>query len=145
MLRATPFLLFDGTCAEAMTFYRACLGGELTLTKQGDSPMKQMLPEEKWERIINAHLKSGAIEIPATDWMAAPAYLPNQGNTTAIFVIGDRYAELKELFDRLSEGIDRGDQETSRFQELRDLPFGVYGQFIDRFGVMWQFKGDTRT
>ncbi len=30
MLHSTPFLLFDGDCAEAMTFYRECLGGELT-------------------------------------------------------------------------------------------------------------------
>jgi uncharacterized glyoxalase superfamily protein PhnB len=33
MLECTPFLLFDGNCAEAMTFYHQCLGGELTLTK----------------------------------------------------------------------------------------------------------------
>jgi len=38
MLRSTPFLLFDGNCAEAMTFYHQCLGGKLTLTKLGDSP-----------------------------------------------------------------------------------------------------------
>ena len=58
MLRCEPFLLFDGNCAEAMTFYHQCLGGELTITKLGDSPMKDMLPKEKWERTINAHLKS---------------------------------------------------------------------------------------
>jgi len=40
MLRCTPFLLFDGNCAEAMTFYHECLGGELKLTKLGDTPMK---------------------------------------------------------------------------------------------------------
>ena len=40
MLHCTPFLLFDGNCAEAMTFYHQCLGGELTLTKLGDTPMK---------------------------------------------------------------------------------------------------------
>lgn len=38
--------LFDGNCAEAMTFYHQCLGGELTLTKLGDSSMKNELP---WE------------------------------------------------------------------------------------------------
>jgi PhnB protein len=25
MLNCTPFLLFDGNCAEAMTFYQKCL------------------------------------------------------------------------------------------------------------------------
>ena len=67
MLRAIPFLLFDGNCAETMTFYHKCLGGELTITKLGDSPMKDMLPKEKWNRIINAYLKSGDLEISATD------------------------------------------------------------------------------
>ncbi len=143
MLYCTPFLLFDGNCAEAMTFYHECLGGELTITKLGDSPMKDMLPKEKWERTINAHLKSSEIEISATDWMASPAYNPKQGNTFAIFVIGQSYDELKVVFDKLSEGIDK-DKEESRFQELHDLPFGTYGQFTDKFGVHWIFKGDRK-
>ncbi len=143
MLRCEPFLLFDGNCAEAMTFYHQCLGGELTITKLGDTPMKDLLPREKWERTINAHLKSGNIEISATDWMASPAYNPKQGNTFAIFVIGEGYDELKSIFDKLSEGIEKENEE-SRFQELHDLPFGTYGQFIDKYGVVWQFKGDKR-
>ena len=143
MLYCTPFLLFDGNCAEAMTFYHQCLGGELTLTKLVDTPMKDMFPQEKWQRLINAHLKSGNIEISATDWMAAPEYLPKQGNTFAIFVIGQSYEELKTVFDKLSEGIDKENRE-SRFQELHNLPFGTYGQFIDKYGVVWQFKGDIK-
>ncbi len=139
MLRCTPFLLFDGNCAEAMTFYHQCLGGELTLTKLGDSPMKEYLPKEKWNRLINAHLKSGEFEISATDWMAAPAYEPKQGNTYAIFVIGGAYEELKTAFDKLAQGA-----EEDRFQELHEMPFGMYGQFYDRFGVQWIFRGDKR-
>jgi uncharacterized glyoxalase superfamily protein PhnB len=33
MLNLTPFLLFDGNCAEAMAFYQSCLNGELTITE----------------------------------------------------------------------------------------------------------------
>ncbi len=139
MLYCTPFLLFDGNCAEAMTFYHQCLGGELTLTKLSDTPMKDQFPPEKYNRLINAHLKSGAIDISATDWMASPVYEPKQGDTYAIFVIGAAYEELKTVFDKLSEGAER-----DRFQELHDLPFGTYGQFTDRFGVHWIFKGDKR-
>lgn len=36
-MNLSPFLLFDGNCAEAMGFYQACLGGELTLTTVGDT------------------------------------------------------------------------------------------------------------
>ena len=139
MLRATPFLLFDGNCAEAMTFYHRCLGGDLTITKLGDTPMKDMLPQEKHNRIINAHLKSGDIEISATDWMASPLFNPIQGNTFAIFVIGEAYDELKSAFGKLSEGADK-----ERFQELHDMPFGTYGQFYDKFGIQWIFKGDKK-
>ncbi len=78
-----------------MTFYQKCLGGELTLTKLVDTPMKDMFPKEKWNRLINAHLKNGAIEISATDWMVSPTYEPKQGDTYAIFVIGGSYDELK--------------------------------------------------
>ncbi len=139
MIRLTPFLLFDGNCAEAMTFYHKCLGGELTLTKLGDTPMKAQFPQEKHNRIINAYLKSGAIEISATDWMASPALEPKQGNMTAIFVIGTAYDELKEVFDRLAERAEK-----ERFQELHEMPFGTYGQFYDRYGFQWIFKGDKR-
>src|SRR6185312_10932315 len=102
-LRSTPFLLFDGNCAEAMTFYHQCLGGELTLTRLGDTPMKDQFPAEKHARMINAHLKSGAIEISATDWMAAPALEPKLGNTFAVFVVGGAYAELRAVFDKLAQ------------------------------------------
>ena len=139
MLRCEPFLLFDGNCQEAMTFYHSCLGGELTLSKLGDTPMKDMFPKEKWERLINAHLKSGNIEISATDWMASPQYEPHPGDTTAIFIIGEGYDELKALFDKLSAGAEK-----EKFQDLHDLPFGTYGQFTDKFGVHWIFKGDKK-
>ncbi len=139
MLRCTPFLLFDGNCAEAMTFYHRCLGGELTLSRLGDTPMKDQFPKEKFNRIINAHLESGDIDISATDWMASPTFDPIQGNTFAIFVIGGAYEELKSVFDKLGEGAEK-----SRFQELHDMPFGTYGQFYDKYGVQWIFKGDKR-
>ena len=139
MLRSIPFLLFDGNCAEAMTFYHQCLGGELTLTKLGDSPMKDMLPEEKRDRIINAHLISGNIEISASDWMASPEFDPIQGNNYAIFVIGGAYDELKTVFDKLKDG-----DHNQRLQELHDMPFGTYGQFYDKFGVQWIFRGEKK-
>jgi len=139
MLQTTPFLLFDGNCAEAMTFYHQCLGGELTLTKLGDTSMKDMFPKEKWNRLINAHLKSGKIEISASDWMASPSFNPKQGNTYAIFVIGEKYDELKTVFDKLKDGTNN-----TRLQELHDMPFGIYGQFYDRYNVQWIFKGDKK-
>jgi PhnB protein len=136
MLTATPFLLFDGNCAEAMMFYQESLGGELTLTKLGDTPMKSQFAPQKHERIIHAHLQSGAIEISATDWMASPEFDPVRGNMSALFVRGQTYAELKPVFDNLKDG-----QNNTRLQELHEMPFGIYGQFYDRYNVQWIFRG----
>jgi PhnB protein len=136
MLHATPFLLFDGNCAEAMTFYHDALGGELTLTKLGDTPMKDSFPAEKHDRIINAYIKSGEIEISATDWMASPDFDPLQGNTYAVLVTGESREELQPIFDKLKDG-----ENNTRLQELHDMPFGTYGQFYDRYGVQWIFRG----
>ena len=136
MLKSTPFLLFDGNCAEAMTFYHACIGGDLKLTKLGDTPMKEQLPPEKHDRIINAHLKSGNIDISATDWMASPEFDPVQGNTFAVYVTGTNFEELQPVFDKLKDGYNN-----TRLQELHEMPFGIYGQFYDKFGVQWIFRG----
>jgi PhnB protein len=29
-----------------------------------------------------------------------------------------------------------------RFQELHQLPIGTYGQFYDKYGVQWIFRGE---
>lgn len=110
------------------------------MTKLGDSPMKDMLPPEKHERIINAYLKSGEFELSATDWMASPEFNPVQGNTSAIFVVGKADDELKAVFDKLKDG-----DHNTRLQELHEMPFGTYGQFYDKFGVQWIFRGGHAT
>ena len=134
MLNATPFLLFDGNCAEAVSFYRDCFGGELTLTKLCDTPMKAQMPEALHPKIAYAHLKSNAVEFSATDWMHATRKF-NPGNTVAIYLTG-RLNELKPIFDHLSAGAD-----PKLLDELRDLPFGIYGHLADKYGVHWFFNG----
>jgi PhnB protein len=134
MLRSTPFLLFDGDCAQAMAFYHECIGGELTLTPLADTPMKEAFPAEKHDRIINARLLAGDVDISASDWMASPEFEPILGNTSAIMLAGDDAEELKTAFDRLARGARE-----EWFQPLHEMPFGTYGQLFDRYGVQWIF------
>lgn len=51
-----------------MTFYHEYVGGELTLTKIGDTTMKGRSLPDKRSRLSNAYLKSSDTEISATDW-----------------------------------------------------------------------------
>jgi len=134
MTNVTPFLLFDGNCAEAMTFYRSCLGGELILTKVSDTPMRDQMPPEQHDKLAYAQLKSGALEFSATDWLHATR-TPRQGNTVAMYITGDT-SELRAIFGKLSAGAD-----PDLLDELRDMPFGVYGHLADKYGVHWFFRG----
>ena len=135
-MKLMPFLLFDGNCAEAMTFYQGCLGGELAVTKVGDTPMKAQMPPAQHHKVAFANLKSGFMEFSATDWLHATR-IPKQGNTVALYISGGKYHELRTIFDKLAVGASK-----ELLDDLRDLPFGTYGHLADKYGVHWFFQGD---
>jgi PhnB protein len=138
LLNLTPFILFDGNCVEAMEFYRSCLGGELTITRVADTPMKHQMPPDQQNKVVNARLKSGAIEITSTDWLHQNR-TPKKGNTVCLYINGATYQELRVIFDKLAVGADK-----DLLDDLRDMPFGAYGHLADKYGVHWFFQGEKK-
>jgi PhnB protein len=67
MTTLTPYLLFDGKCQQAMEFYKSCFGGDLAATKVKDSPAKDFMPAFQPDKIVNARLRNGRLEISASD------------------------------------------------------------------------------
>lgn len=134
MTKLTPYLLFDGTCGDAMKFYQSCLGGDLTLTRVKDTPAKDQMSAGQQEKVLNAHLSAGNMEISASDRLALDE-TPVRGNTACMFVNGGTKAELTELFEKLSVG-------SKVTNPLRPTYFGIYGALNDRFGVRWMFAGN---
>jgi PhnB protein len=131
MTTLTPYLLFDGTCHQAMEFYKSCFGGELTVTKVKDSPAKDQMAPFQMNKTLNARLRSGNLEISASDWLR-PDRTPIRGNTVCLFLSGGTFEELKALFEKLSEEAEVTDP-------LKEMFFGVYGALNDKFGVRWMF------
>jgi PhnB protein len=134
MTTLTPYLLLDGECQQAMQFYKSCFGGKLTLVKVKDSPMKDHMPAVQQEKVLNARLRSGNLEISASDWLR-PDQTPIRGNTVCLYLSGATLQELKALFERLSEGAEVTDP-------LKEQFFGTYGALNDKFGVRWMFAAD---
>jgi PhnB protein len=137
MTTLTAYLLFDGTCRQAMEFYQSCFGGELTTTKVKDSPAKDFMPAFQQEKIVNARLRSGKLEISASDWLR-PAQTPIRGNTVCLYLSGGTLEELKTLFERLSEAAEVTDPVKEQF-------FGTYGALNDKFGVRWMFQSNEKS
>ena len=136
MTSLTTYLLFDGKCQQAMEFYKSCFHGELTLIKVKDSPVKDQMPAVHQDKVLNARLKSGNIEISASDWLM-PNRTPVNGNTVCLYLSGGTHAELKASFERLSDGGEVTDPLSDRF-------FGTYGALNDKFGVRWMFQSNEK-
>jgi PhnB protein len=136
MTTLTPYLLFDGSCHKAMEFYKSCFGGELTAIKVKDSPTKDYLPAVQQEKILNARLRNGNVDISASDWLMLER-TPIRGNTVCLFLSGGTFEELKTLFERLSEGAEVTDPLQEKF-------FGTYGALNDKFGVRWMFQANKK-
>lgn len=134
MITLTPYLLFEGRCLEAMEFYRSCFGGDLALTKIGDSFARDHMPAAMHDRVLNARLVSGKVEISASDWMR-PDQTAVRGNTVCLFLNSDSREELAAIFAKLSDGADVTDP-------LREMPFGTYGALNDKFGVRWMVRAE---
>lgn len=127
----TPYLLFDGRCAEAMSFYHSIFGGELNISKVKDSVMKDHMPAALQEKVLNAHLRSTSIEFSASDWLR-PDRTRVRGNSVCLYLSGGTYPQLKSTFEKLSVDGEVTDP-------LKEQPFGAYGALNDRFGVRWMF------
>lgn len=131
-----PYLLFDGVCAEAMAFYQECFGGDLNVTTVADSPMSANYSPEQGKKVINAQLKSDAIDISASDWLHATRN-PKQGNTVCLYISECPAAQVRAYFEKLAVGA-----EPSLLDALTEMPFGLYGALTDKYGVRWMFAGD---
>lgn len=129
----TPYLLFEGQCYEAMEFYKTCFDGELTVLKVKDSPAKDHMPEFQQNKVLNARLRKGNLEISASDWLL-PDRTPIRGNMVCLYLSGGTFPELTALFQKLSEGAQVTDPLQLQFH-------GYYGALNDKFSVRWMFHG----
>lgn len=134
MTTLTPYILFDGNCQQAMEFYKSCFGGELTVLKVKDSPAKDHMPPSVQDKILNSQLRSGKIDLSASDWVLLDR-TRIEGNSVRLYLRGGTAQELKAAFEKLSEGAEILDP-------LKETFFGVYGGLNDKFGVRWMFQAD---
>ena len=129
MTNINSYLTFSGNCREAMTFYKECLGGELTLQTVGESPLADKMPPEMKESILNSSLINGGMVIMASDM--APQQGLTKGNTISLMLNCSSDEEIKTCYEKLSAG---GKTE----HPLEDTFWGaVFGDLTDKYGNHW--------
>jgi PhnB protein len=129
MAQLNPYVRFnDSKCKEAMTFYKECIGGELTLQTIGETPMAKEMPADQQGKIMHAQLKGPGIELYASDMMRDVAKI---GDNFALSINTESEAEGKAIFDKLSVGGEV-------FMPLEKTFWGaIFGVVTDKYGIEW--------
>lgn len=133
MTAPTPYLHFDATARDALTFYARVFGGEAllhTFAELGrhDGPA---------DAIAHGYLSGGPVTLFAADAAEGQAAFRSEGLLLALLGTAPP-AAMRGWFAQLSEG-GRVDD------DLQRRAWGdVDGQVVDRYGVPWLigFEGD---
>ena len=134
MADLTAYLIFDGTCAEAMRFYERALGGKLeVLMTHKDSPIAEHTPPGSADRILHARLVSDGLVLMASDTLPGQPYEGMKG--FAVSVIYPTAREARKVFDALAQG----GQVNMPFD--RTFWADGFGGVTDRYGTPWMING----
>jgi PhnB protein len=131
MKGTNTYLIFNGNCREAMTFYSKCLGAELFTTTFAEAPGCDNIPPEAKDRIMHASLAGGSL-LMASDNMPGMPFL--QGDNFSININCESVEETERLFAALSENgkVTMPLQQTFWAQR--------FAMFTDRFGIHWMLN-----
>lgn len=129
MASIDSYLLFNGNCREAMTFYKECLGGELSFQTVGDSPLSEKLPNGMKASILHATLKNESLFIFGSDMLPSNGLI--KGNSVSLSLNCSSEAEIKEFYANLS--LD-GKAE----HPIEETFWGaLFGNLTDKYGNHW--------
>lgn len=122
-------MFFDGSCEEAIEFYKKALGAELaTLMRYKGGPEPSMCPPGSENKVMHASFRIGDTSVMASDGRntGKPVF---QGFSLTIAAKSD--GEAEKLFAALGDGGQVQMPLTKTFFSSR------FGMVADRFGVSW--------
>lgn len=133
MQAITPYLMFNGNAAEAMSFYVKALGGKIVHSQTfGESGMP--LSDEAKDRIMHALFEADKLKFMISD--CQPDKEVKSGSQISLSLNFDNIESINKTFDSL-----RVDGEVT--MELQDTFWGArFGMLDDKFGVSWMFNFD---
>ena len=128
MAQLNPYLMFRGQAREAMEFYQAALGGELTVSTFGDFQMPG-IGEDEADNIMHSQLTTPAgFTLMGSD---SPSTMPGDVNNGTVSISGDEVDAIRGYWEALAAGGQVS-------MPLEQAPWGDYfGQLTDKFGVDW--------
>jgi PhnB protein len=131
-MQVQPYLFFDGRCEEAIEFYRATFGAEVTMLMRfkdsPEPPQPGMVPPGSENKVMHSSLRIGETTVMASDGrcLGQPSF---KGFSLSIEAPNE--VEADRLFSSLAEGGQVQMPLAKTFFSPR------FGMVADRFGVSW--------
>ena len=128
-MKISAYLTFNGNCREAMQFYKACIGGELTIQTIGDSPLADKMPQQMKEYILHATLTKGGLALMGSDMVGDKGL--TKGNNVSMVVDCDNEEEIRNCYSKLAEG--------GQATHPLEVSFwgALFGDLEDKYGNHW--------
>ena len=130
-MRLSPYLSFDGRCAEALAFYEQTLGAKVVMKlPYGGSPMQDHVGADWSDKLMHARFTVGDQQVMASDVMPGRYEAPAGTQVHINLEIADEH-EADRVFAALADGgkVEMPIQET--FWAKR------FGVLSDKFGTKW--------
>ncbi len=136
MTKLTPYVRYnDAKCREAFTFYQRILGGTLTFSTIGETPMAKEMPADKQNLVMHAQLIHDGIKLYGSDMMRDVAKVGD--NFSLSLDLADE-KEAHRLFDALSKDGDI-------FMPLEKTFWGAFfGMVTDKYGIEWMINCELK-
>lgn len=132
-MEMSPYLNFNGNCAEAFRFYEKCLAGRIVMMQtHGDSPMKDHVPPGWQDRVLHVRLELGQQALMGSD-VPPDSYTAPQGLYVSISAGA---TDAERIFNELAAG----GRVTMPFEKTFWSP--GFGMTVDRFGTPWMVNTD---
>jgi PhnB protein len=120
-----PYITFNGTCKDALEFYRSCFGGQIEFIQYYPDRTGKPSPS----RVMHSEFRSGEIHFMACDTLPGEKFL--QGTNISLYVSFSDADKQNETFARLAE-------EGTVHMNLEKTYWGSrLGILTDRFGIHW--------
>lgn len=132
MIQISPYLTFNGNCREAMTFYRECLGGDLTFQTVAETPIADQCPAGMQDHIMHSTLVMDDAVLMATDMTQSDGV--KTGNDMAVSVNFESKDEINACYSKLSSD--------GKVIKPLEESFGnsLFGVVQDRYGKVWMLN-----
>ena len=93
MKRINSYLTFSGNCRDAMSFYKECLGGELTLQTIGETPLADDLTDQMKDCVLHASLTKDKFVLLGSDMVPEAGLV--RGNAVSLSLDCSSEADIR--------------------------------------------------